>query len=626
VLAGMGALVVCVLLLVAFLAPRLRALELATLRPLFASLPRRHLDPRIVVLATDATNDDVAPRWKHQLSSRTFCRRGAYATAVTRLREWGARVIVLDLRFDEAICPKHDRELVTAIRDAGNVVVAASLSDPSGNPPAGPAGGLLGPFDALAKEGVAWAVGSPVFHEVDGVVHSLQLMRTVPGKGQQPDRDYPALSLAAFQCFKGLDRWEMPRFGPGPWLSTCETRIPFLPDGRVLPFGGMTGASPDPSPASSGDGGEVLPVGSQWNVMLVNWIGPKGTVPTQSLNEVLRPPSSGGHVDVSGKIVLIGELGTDPADTPAGKLKMPGLEMQANALNTLISGRFVRPAPPLAMAGLIALLAVLTSMAARRLHGIREAGAMLVLAVGVWLLSCAMLSRQGIWVYPFCCLLGILVAWAIVTAIERIPPIPARELDAAIVYGDLRGYTRAAERLALTDTMRMIASYRSAVEEIVAEHGGAIQKTDGDAVLAVFWRKRRRRNHAVCAVRAAQAVLRAFPGLIQAWPAAAGVEAMGLGMSAGRVKVALIGHGRREPVLVGDPANLAQRLEELTKSYGCPLIICERVWALLPDHGPEFVPLATITVRGRKAPVTIYGLRPAEGAASGEREPQRRVG
>jgi class 3 adenylate cyclase/CHASE2 domain-containing sensor protein len=618
--AGMGALVVCVLVLVAFLAPRFGPQELGVLGTLSASLSRRPLDPRIVVLTTD----DVAGDCKTPVTATTFCQRGAIAEAVKRLALRGARVIILDLQFDRPICPEHDAALVKAIGNAKNVVVAAPVPDPYAQELTTPAGGLRDPFDALAN--AAWAVGSPVFHQVGGVVHSLQLVRTVPGDERQSDRDYPALSLAAFQRFKGLTKWEMPRFGPGPWLTTCDTRIPFLPDGRVLPFGGASRPGASLSPTSLGDGGEVIPVSSQWNVMLVNWAGPEGTVPSQSLNVVLKPSLSRRPLDVSGKVVLIGRTDTDRLEASAGP--MPGLEMQANALNTLLSGSFVRPAPPVAMAGLLALLTVLTSLAVGRLHGIRETAAMLVLIAGVWLLSRALLAWQGIWLYPLSCVLGILLAWAIAATIERglIPTFTRRVLDASILYGDLRGYTRATERLTLGETMGMVASYREAVEEIVTEHGGVIQKTDGDAILAFFWRKRRRRNHAVCAVQAAQAILRAFPGLTRAWPAAAQVEALGLGMSAGQVLVALIGHRRRQPALVGDPANLAERLEELTKSYGCPLIICERVWALLPDHGPEFVRLATVTVRGRETPVTIYGLRPVEGAALQVSPPQRRVG
>jgi adenylate cyclase len=161
--------------------------------------------------------------------------------------------------------------------------------------------------------------------------------------------------------------------------------------------------------------------------------------------------------------------------------------------------------------------------------------------------------------------------------------------------------------------MAILNRYQAAVEDIIARYGGTIVKTPGDAILAVFWRKVRALDPATCAVRSGQEMLQGLPMLARAWEAMGVNLEIGVGINAGEVAMGLVGTRHLEPTVIGDPVNVAQRLESLTKTLGCPLIFSESVQAQL-SAGVEVAALGEVAVRGREAPVKVYTVRGLEGA------------
>ncbi len=190
-----------------------------------------------------------------------------------------------------------------------------------------------------------------------------------------------------------------------------------------------------------------------------------------------------------------------------------------------------------------------------------------------------------------------------------------RAMDASVLFSDIRGYTGTAERLSVTDTLAMVSEYHASVEDIVARHGGRIVKTPGDAVLATFWKETGGRSHALCALECGEDMLDDLPRAARAWERMGARLEIGIGINAGQVAAALVGKHHLEPTVVGDPVNVAQRLESATKSLRCPLIFSESVRERLPGD-VETVFLGEVTVSGREAPLRIYSLArfaPAEG-------------
>jgi adenylate cyclase len=98
------------------------------------------------------------------------------------------------------------------------------------------------------------------------------------------------------------------------------------------------------------------------------------------------------------------------------------------------------------------------------------------------------------------------------------------------------------------------------VVEIVAEHGGFINKFQGDAALAIFGAPMQLEDREGCALAAARALgtrLRAEVPELDA----------GIGVSGGPAVAGNVGAERRfEYTVIGDPVNEAARLTELAKS------------------------------------------------------------
>jgi adenylate cyclase len=146
-------------------------------------------------------------------------------------------------------------------------------------------------------------------------------------------------------------------------------------------------------------------------------------------------------------------------------------------------------------------------------------------------------------------------------------------------------------------------------------------KTPGDAILAVFWQERRGVSHSACALRSAREILANLPKLARAWEAVGVKFDIGIGINAGPVAIGLVGKRHLEPTVIGDNVNIAQRLEDLTKTLGCPLIFSESVRERLGED-VEAACLDEVSVKGRKAPIRIYGMghRSQAGAERAEKE------
>jgi len=182
-----------------------------------------------------------------------------------------------------------------------------------------------------------------------------------------------------------------------------------------------------------------------------------------------------------------------------------------------------------------------------------------------------------------------------------------RVMDASILFSDIRGYTGTAERLSAGEILTMLNTYHASVEDLIRKHGGAIVKTPGDAVLAVFWKEIGGDNHATCALKCAGEILDDLPRAAGAWADLGVTLEIGIGINAGQVAAGLVGKHHLEPTVVGDAVNVAQRLESITKSLGCPLIFSESIHERLPA-GFDAAYLDQVTVSGRETPLKVYSL------------------
>ncbi|HEV2875484.1 MAG TPA: adenylate/guanylate cyclase domain-containing protein [Thermoleophilaceae bacterium] len=131
--------------------------------------------------------------------------------------------------------------------------------------------------------------------------------------------------------------------------------------------------------------------------------------------------------------------------------------------------------------------------------------------------------------------------------------------EVAVVFVDLVGSTALAGRLPPTEVVELLNDFFRIVVETVEEHGGWVNKFEGDAALCVFGAPSARPDPGCDGLRAARTLCERLEHGLR------GVDA-GIGVSAGPAVAGNVGTEERfEYTVIGDPPNEAARLSELAK-------------------------------------------------------------
>lgn len=191
-------------------------------------------------------------------------------------------------------------------------------------------------------------------------------------------------------------------------------------------------------------------------------------------------------------------------------------------------------------------------------------------------------------------------------------------VEATVLFADIRSFTGLTERLPPEDVVEILNRYYTRMVNVIVAEGGLVNKFGGDSLLAVFGAPIRYDDHALRAVRAAarmQAAMRAFNA--EQRERALPPLAIGIGVATGPMIAGNVGGLERlEYTVIGDPVNLAARLQALTKELNAPILLSDAVYAQLGRYAPLATPLQTITVRGKSTPTLVYtvGRQPAQAA------------
>lgn len=151
------------------------------------------------------------------------------------------------------------------------------------------------------------------------------------------------------------------------------------------------------------------------------------------------------------------------------------------------------------------------------------------------------------------------------------------ERAASVMFVDLRSFTRFAESATASDLASVLGEFRAVVSERVFAHGGTIDKFIGDAVLAVFGVPNEtpndKGNALACALDVA---LNLSAWAERSLRAGRPALAAGIGLHEGRVLFGVIESGRHaELTVLGDVVNVAQRLEQATKSLDASIVVSD---------------------------------------------------
>lgn len=178
-----------------------------------------------------------------------------------------------------------------------------------------------------------------------------------------------------------------------------------------------------------------------------------------------------------------------------------------------------------------------------------------------------------------------------------------------VFFADIRGFTSISEKMEPKALLDFLNLYFSGMVECVLRHGGVVDKFIGDAIMAVFGAPVPQPDDAERAVRAALD-MRAKLVALNADFAQRGLPEIkiGIGVHSGTVVAGNMGHHERmEYTVIGDPVNLASRLESMTKELGVDVLLSEDTYQKVKERIVA-EPLQRIRVRGRVQEVQVYRL------------------
>lgn len=548
-----------------------------------------------------------------------------FARAIATLRAVGAKTIALDYAFSvsperwigkldlprgEKSLQDYDRTFRTEV-NRGGVLMAAFLAG---------AGNRIDDFILPSPD---YLLGLPNYDMAGHL--GLANLRTDP--------DFPVRRFRLTEADTALARNEsLPRLTFG-----------------VLAAIRFTGQ--DPKAANWHFGDRQLSAGEE---VVIAYAGPPGTVPVISFERLLAP----GALDdpaikaLAGKAVIIGAgyAGTnDVHSTPysttlAGAQKlMPGPEIQANIVETLLSGRFVDTvSAPWRLVAFMAGFALLAFIGVRLsawwtlalLAGIAASAAifgyrlflhdllfpvahlqvgLVVVMTGLGLLRLTREERERVRIGA---VFGRYVSPQVMKSLLASPELPelgGKATRVTVLFSDIRNFTTISERLSPKEVVEILNTYFERACAVLLKEGATIDKFIGDAVMAEFGAPLPQADQALRAIRAAVA-LRAVAvdfrhWMMQRFPDRDLPEFnVGIGIHTGEAVVGNIGSSTRmEYTAIGDTVNLASRLEGKTKETGCAILASAETVAEAGDSVRTGA-CHVLTVKGRNQPVETYEI------------------
>lgn len=374
---------------------------------------------------------------------------------------------------------------------------------------------------------------------------------------------------------------------------------------------------------------------------LINYRGGPKTFPTIPYYRVLNgevPPET-----FTGKIVLVGSTSPvlhDLFPTPfAPQGEMPGVEIHANMLETLLQGVQLKRIPRPVMVFFILGAALFAVWAANRIRPLAALTTVSLVAITYAAIGFVAFVWGLLWVdvAPVSITLVLGYGGTVLENFIRVQrekrrlarffsPAVLEEIvrhrnDQAlgtarkritVLFSDIRGFTSISEKLSPEQVVEILGEYLTKLTEVVFRHGGTVDKYVGDCIMALYNVPFEDAEHAAKAVHTALDFQKCTRELSARWEAKLGVAIKnGVGINTGEAVVGTMGSQQRlEYTAIGDTVNLAARLESITKDFKSPIIISESTYNEIRSHFRTRC-LGEVTVKGKEIPVKIYAVTEA---------------
>ena len=387
----------------------------------------------------------------------------------------------------------------------------------------------------------------------------------------------------------------------------------------------------------------------------ISYSGPPGTVLRVSLGKLLAEGAENDPLvqQLSGRVVILGGEYNGMNDvhfTPyssgffgvTGSF-MPGPEIHANIVETLLSGKYDAPLPvlvrliffalPIGLAltwfrggspwrGVVGLCLVsllgglLGYFSFKHYFGVPLASLQFGLSIGYigcygYRISSGERERQHIRE-----LFGRYVSDSVVNLLlqsNKLPDMGGESRQITVLFSDIRNFTTISEKLKPREVVEMLNGYFEKACDPILKEGGTIDKFIGDAVMAEFGSPLPDPLHARSALKAALA-MRKVAEEFRLWMLErfSTVDIpefhIGIGLHAGEAIIGNVGCSRRtEFTAIGDTVNIASRLEGVSKTLGC-VIVGSRELLDAAGEGIITGKHEWVHVKGREHPIEVFEI------------------
>ncbi len=569
--------------------------------------------PIVIVTIDDQSYESLQTQWPWP--------RHFYANVIENLTEAGAKVIGLDVILDspDGHGKASDLRLAAAIDSLKNVVLAGKVED-TGQYRSYPV--LVKPLSILLEADSSWGI-TAIQSDPDGMHRQYFVVQ-----------NYQNELLPSF----GLEVLRK-------YLDIPDSEAIQVTDGKVQV-------------------GKLSVPLSQEGLMRINFVGPVGSFPRYSYDSVIDDERFDlGDYDLdffstsllptdvfTDKIVLIGSTMSELHDnfpTPFFEFKdhqgnyrkaeMPGVEIHANAIWTILNQAYFTDISPLPSLLILILLIIFMYVVVLRFSTTWSVITFFGLLIMYNLLQFFLFSQYRIVMAMVAPTIGMTISFVAATiyeyvltqhekrlilgAFERfVPQKVVKELIAhpeklqlggeerflTVLFMDLADFTSVSENLKPTELVSIINAYLTEMTDIVFKYDGIIDKYEGDALMAEFGTPVFFEDHAVKACFAALEMLRKLRSMNFSHYAK-GISRLNcrIGINSGNMIVGNMGSKNVfDYTAMGDSVNLASRLEGANKMYRTHIMISEDTYKLVKDAVISR-PLDLIRVKGRQKPVRV---------------------
>lgn len=191
-------------------------------------------------------------------------------------------------------------------------------------------------------------------------------------------------------------------------------------------------------------------------------------------------------------------------------------------------------------------------------------------------------------------------------AFSKVMKARAVTIDATVMFADLRGYTALTERLEQAGLTSLLDAFYDDCAAAIWRYDGLLNKTIGDAVLAIFNFPVKQADHVEQALYAAREIQDRFRARRDALIKEIGIAdvelGIGIGIDCGETNFGEFGHSHRDLTAVGTVVNRAARAQSAAKP-GEILVtsaVRDRATGMISDGGRDY------TLKGFAEPVMLF--------------------